>query len=115
MEDSDKLSLEQIRAFLEASQEVGFVASDRAEVYGWVERTLRHHDYPKLARSAKGLLRRYVAKMTGLSRAQTARLIRGYQKGQEVKPKLIAGAASPRATHPPTSNSWPPSTTRTRS
>jgi hypothetical protein len=31
MEDSDKLSLEQIRAFLEASQEVGFVASDRAE------------------------------------------------------------------------------------
>ena len=87
MEDSDKLSLEQIRAFLEASQEVGFVASDRAEVYGWVERTLRHHDYPKLARSAKGLLRRYVAKMTGLSRAQTARLIRGYQKGQEVKPK----------------------------
>ena len=38
MEDSDKLSLEQIRAFLEASQEVGFVDSDRAEVYGWVQR-----------------------------------------------------------------------------
>jgi len=87
MEDSDKLSLEQIQAFLEASQEVGFLASDRAEVYGWVERTLRHHDYSRLARSAKGLVRRYVAKMTGLSRAQTARLIRAYQKGQEVKPK----------------------------
>ena len=87
MEDSDKLNLEQIRAFLEASQEVGFVASDRAEVYGWVERTLRHHDYAQLARSAKGLVRRYVAKMTGLSRAQTARLIRAYHNDQEVKPK----------------------------
>ena len=114
MEDSEKLSLEQIRVFLEASQEVGFLANDRAEVYGWVQRTLRHHDYRKLARSAKGLVRLYVAKMTGLSRAQTARLIRAYQKGQEVKPKATAGAASPRATPPPTSNGWPKSTTRTR-
>lgn len=87
MEDSDKLSLEQIRAFLEASLEVGFVASDRAELYSWVEHTLRHHDYGKLARSAKGLVRRYVSKMTGLSRAQTARLIGAYQQGQPVKPK----------------------------
>jgi len=85
MEDSDTLSLEQIRAFLEASQEVGFLARDRAELYGWVERTLRHHDYGKLARSAKGLVRRYVAKMTGLSRAQTTRLMGAYQKGQPVK------------------------------
>jgi len=87
MEDSDKLSLEQIRAFLEASEEVGFLASNRDELYGWVERTLRHHDYPELARSAKGLVRRYVAKMTGLSRAQTARLIRAYQQGRPVRPK----------------------------
>jgi hypothetical protein len=88
MEDSDKLSLEQIRAFLDASQEVDFLACDRAELYGWVERTLRHHDYPNLARCAKGLVRGYVAKMTGLSRAQTARLIGVYQKGQQVKLKV---------------------------
>lgn len=87
MEDSDKLSLEQIRAFLEASQEVGFLAQVRSEIYGWVERTLRHHDYPKLPRASKGLVRRYVAKMTGLSRAQTARLIGAYQRSQEVKLK----------------------------
>ena len=72
MEDSDKLSLEQIREFLEASGEVGFQAQDRTELYGWVERTLGHHNYPKLPRASQGLLRRYVAKMTGLSRAQTA-------------------------------------------
>jgi len=87
MENSDKLSLEQIRAFLDSTEEVGFQARDRTELYGWVQNTLRHHDYPNLERSAKGLLRRYVAKMTGLSRAQTTRLIGVYQKGQEVKPK----------------------------
>src|SRR5215831_13886032 len=87
MKDSDKLSLEQIRAFLDASGEVRFQARDRTELYGWVEGTLRQHDYGRLPRSAKGLLRGYVAKMTGLSRAQMARLIGVYQKGQEVKPR----------------------------
>ena len=87
MEDSDKLPLEQIRAFLEASQEVGFLAQDQSEVYGWVERTLRHYDDSGLPRADKGLVRCYVAKMTGLSRAQTARLIGRYQRGHAVKPK----------------------------
>ena len=86
MEESDKMSLEQIRAFLEASGEVGFQAVDRGELYGWVQRTLCHHDYRQLPRGSKGLLRRYVAKMTGLSRAQTTRLIGVYQTGQEVRP-----------------------------
>jgi transposase InsO family protein len=86
MEESDTLSLEQIRAFLEGSREVGIEAHDRGEIYEWVERTLRHHDYPRLGRTAKGLVRRWIAKMTGLSRAQTARLIGAYRKGQGVKP-----------------------------
>lgn len=87
MEDTDKLSLEQIRTFLEASAEVGFQARDRSELYGWVERTLRQHDYPKLARSGKGLLRRWMAKISGLSRAQVGRLIRLYQQGRPVQPQ----------------------------
>jgi transposase InsO family protein len=87
MEDGEKLSLEQIRAFLEASDEVRFQAQDKQELYGWVNRTLRQQDYGQLKRTAKGLVRHYVAKMTGLSRAQTARLIRTYQQGQEVKPR----------------------------
>jgi len=87
MEDGENLSPEQIRAFLEGSDEVRFQAQDKQELYGWVDRTLRRQDYGRLKRQAKGLVRRYVAKMTGLSRAQTARLIRTYQQGQEVKPR----------------------------
>ncbi len=87
MKDSEKLSLEQIRVFLEASDEVRFQARDRQELYAWVDRTLRQQDYGRLPRPAKGVMRRYIAKMTGLSRAQTARLIHTYQQGQPVTPR----------------------------
>ncbi len=87
MENGERLSLEQIRAFLEASEEVRFQARDRRELYEWVNQTLRRQDYSHLKREGKRLVRRYLAKMTGLSRAQGARLIRCYQQGGEVKPR----------------------------
>jgi len=87
MKDSEKLSLEQIRAFLEASDEVQFQAGNRRELYAWVDGTLRQQDYGRRPREARGLVRRYLAKLTGLSRAQTARLIHTYQQGQPVVPR----------------------------
>jgi transposase InsO family protein len=85
MQDGEKLSLEQIRAFLEASDAVRFEARHRGERYEWVNETLREQGYERLARSGKGLVRKYVAKMTGLSRAQVTRLIGCYLRGEEVK------------------------------
>lgn len=87
MQAAEKLSLEQIRAFLEASEEVRFEGRNREEVYNWVHQTLRSQDYQGLKRSGRGLVRRYVEKMTGLSRAQTTRLITMYLGGEVVKPK----------------------------
>jgi len=86
MQAAEGLSLEQIRAFLEASNEVGFRGRNRAEIYGWVNETLREQHYEELKRASRGLIRRYVEKMTGLSRAQTTRLITRYQRGEAVKP-----------------------------
>lgn len=85
MEHAEELSLEQIQAFLQASQEVRFEATRREEVYGWVTRTLCHQEYWKQKREAKGLLRQYIARMTGLSRAQVTRLIARYQKDGQVR------------------------------
>jgi hypothetical protein len=85
MQDGEKLSLEQIRAFLEASDAVRFEAKDRSQLYEWVNGTLREQGYERLARAGKGLVRKYVAKMTGLSRAQVTRLIGRYLGGEEVK------------------------------
>ena len=87
MDTDQGLSLEQIRAFLEASEEVAFEGRNRDEVYGWVNRVLKEHRYEELGRAERGLLRRYVEKMTGLSRAQTTRLIGPYLRGEPVRPK----------------------------
>jgi transposase InsO family protein len=81
------MSLEQIRAFLEGSSEIGFKGGNREEVYGWINETLRHQRYGELRRRGRGLVRAYIEKMTGLSRAQITRLIAQYGRGEEVKPK----------------------------
>src|SRR5882757_7230436 len=85
MDDSEAGSLEQIRVFLAGSGEVRFAGQRRDEVYGWVEQTLVRHQYAGLDRSGKGVVRTYIARMTGLSRGQVTRLITGYRKTGRVK------------------------------
>jgi transposase InsO family protein len=75
MDDSKPMSLEQIRVFLNGSGAVEFQAESKAEVYGWIERTLRHLDYGRLGRADRGLVKLYLSKLTGLGRAQLTRLI----------------------------------------
>lgn len=78
MEQARPMSLEEIRAFLEASEEIRFEGRNRKEVYCWVKQTLTRQQYQKQGKAQKGLLRSYLAKMTGLSRAQATRLIGQY-------------------------------------
>jgi hypothetical protein len=84
---AEKLSLVEIEAFLTASDGVRSVGSSRVELYKWVERLLCHHEYPLQGRRSKGLLRAYIERMTGLSRAQSTRLIGGYVKAGRIAPK----------------------------
>jgi hypothetical protein len=84
---AEKLSLVEIEAFLAASDSVRFVGSSREELYKWVERVLCHHEYVLQKRREKGLLRGYVERMTGFSRAQSTRLIGGYVKAGRIVPK----------------------------
>ena len=84
MQGGGKLSLEQIRALLEASPKVRFSGHSREEIYDWVGKTLGEHDYVRQGREGKGLLRSYVAKMTGQSRAQVTRLIGKYVATGEI-------------------------------
>jgi transposase InsO family protein len=85
MQEEKKLSLEQIEEFLEASQEWQFAAKEREEIYEWLTDVLKQHQYGQQGRGAKGLLRRYLAKMTGMSRAQITRLIARYGEAGAVK------------------------------
>ena len=91
MKDGEQLSLEQIQAFLKGSEEVGFNAASQRELYEWTERTLCAQEYVSLGRSGKGLVRQYIAKMTGLSRAQVARLIGQYAASGRIRTRRGTG------------------------
>jgi transposase InsO family protein len=85
--EAEKLSLQEIEQFLLAATEVRFEASQRKEVYAWVERLLCQREYARQGRQARGLLRRYIEKMTGLSRAQVTRLVGCYLATGQVRMK----------------------------
>jgi len=52
--EAEKLSLEQIAAFLEASQEIRFEGETQEQVYHWIEQVLSQHEYPKQSRPSRG-------------------------------------------------------------
>lgn len=52
--------------------------------------SLRRQRYHELMRRSRVLIRCYLTKMTGLSRAQITRLIRMYLDADPVQPRLIA-------------------------
>jgi hypothetical protein len=70
MDDAEKLSLEAIGQFVTASEDIRFEAQDRQQRYGWVKEVLIGQGYAQLGKAARGLVRRYIEKMTGLSRAR---------------------------------------------
>jgi transposase InsO family protein len=86
--EAEKLSLEAIGRFVEASEEIRFESADRNQVYGWVERLLVGQEYGTQGKAARGLVRRYIEKMTGLSRAQVTRLIGRYTARGRVQPTI---------------------------
>ena len=94
--ETEKLSLQEIEKFLLAAQEVRFETSQREEVYGWIERLLCQQEYVRQGRRARGLLRRYIGKMTGLSRAQLTRLVGRYMATGQVGKKATRRHRFPR-------------------
>lgn len=85
MQASEQLSLDQVQAFLQGSTGIQFEGTSRAEKYGWVEQILVQQQYLQQDRRGRGFIRQYVAKMTGLSRAQVTRLIGQYVQCGKVK------------------------------
>ena len=88
MHEAEKLSLEAIGRFVVASEEIRFKSENRQQVYGWLERVLVEQEYPQQGKAARGLVRRYIEKMTGLSRAQVTRLIARYTATGRVQPRV---------------------------
>ena len=87
MNDSKLNRINQIKSFLAETEAVEFNRKSKKEAYSWIEETLRKFTYVILSKKEKGLIRRYLMKITGYSRAQLARHIKQYRKTGQVKVK----------------------------
>lgn len=75
MDDSRITTLEQIKEVLKAPEELKLRGLSRPQRYAWMEQTLRRFDYFALDKKGKGLVRGYLARLSGYSRAAVTRLI----------------------------------------
>jgi len=85
-------TLDDIRGFLAGSQGVEIKTLEREVAYAFIAETLRRFGYARLGRTEKGLLRAYVGKVTGLSRAQSARLVARHLAGERLQDRRGAPA-----------------------
>lgn len=74
-------TIDAIRHFLDGTQAVAFsVATSKQARYRWAQKTLVKHRYWQLSKVDKGVVTRYLMKVTGYSHAQSKRLIQQYRK-----------------------------------
>jgi len=96
MQNIERLTLDQIREFVEGSRTIGFSAPKREAVYKFIEGVLKSQQYRRLERGEKGMVRRFLVKMTGLSRAQLTRWIGRWMKTRHVQRKPACRPNFPR-------------------
>ncbi|MFO7882050.1 MAG: hypothetical protein R6U52_05890 [Kosmotogaceae bacterium] len=87
MNDSKLNKLAQIKSFLAETKEIEFSKKSKKEAYCWIEETLSRFHYVILSKKEKGLIRRYLMKITGYSRSQLTRQIAQYRKTGQLKIK----------------------------
>ncbi len=85
MNDNEITTLEQIHRFLEGTEVVAFAIEDKDERYAWMQRTLLRFRYRELGKQDKGLVIRYLVKVSGYSRQQITRLVAQYHKTGRIR------------------------------
>jgi hypothetical protein len=85
MNDEKVTTIEQVKQFLKGSETLRFEGASIEERYCWIESVLVRFMYPRLKSAEKGVIRQYLQKVTGYSRAQICRLIRQYYEQGRLK------------------------------
>ena len=82
MDDTEIKTLAQIQKILETSTALTFKGLRREAIYSWITSVLKRFDYFHLGKKGKGLVKAYLERMSGRSRAQITRLVlRNLQAG----------------------------------
>lgn len=95
MQDPRDWNTEQMRRFLESSEELAVEGERRIEVYAWIKATLVQQEYHRRCRSEKGTIRSFLCKVTGRSVPQITRLIRQYLSSGEIVARPLARRSFP--------------------
>ena len=95
MQRAQRLTLEEMHEFVASSGSLSFTGADRKEIYGLVEAALQAPEYLRPAKKDKGVVRRYLAKISGRSLAQITRLIRRYRQSGAFQPAAPRRTISP--------------------
>lgn len=91
MNESQLKTVAQLRAFMQGTLTVEFqVISNDVERYGFISAVLQRFSYRQLARSAKGVVLRYLERTTGYSRQQLTRLVGRCQQGVPLRKRYRA-------------------------
>ena len=86
MNDDNVMSIAQLREFLKLSNSAAFKSTDSDEAYVWIEKAYKKFRYRTLKKKEKGIVKKYLMKMTGYSETQIDRLLARKKKvGKIVK------------------------------
>lgn len=93
-------SIDQMASFLSGSQAIAFaVASTKDERYRFVEKVLKRFNYSQLKRKEKGVLLKFLLKVTDYSRQQLTRMVTQYVEcGQVTRCQKTTNGFKPRYT-----------------
>lgn len=72
-------TMDQVRAFVSGTQGVEFKVPDRHERRAWIGQSLMQLSYERLGKADKGMVVRYLCRITGYSRQQMSRLVRQWR------------------------------------
>lgn len=89
MENLEGLTLAEMKKFVENNRHLGCEAMPTEAAYPLIERVLKRQQYRRLSKGQRGVVRRFLAKVSGRSRAQVTRLIRRWLDHRRVERKEV--------------------------
>ncbi len=89
MNDSQLQTLEQVRQFLEGTNQIEFSIHAKADRYAFIQRSLIRFGYNSLNKRDKGLLLRFLAHVSSYSYVQVKRLAACYRKNGRIRRKQV--------------------------
>ncbi len=76
--------------FLDSSEEWEFRGGSSSEIYNWLQKELLEWEYLSRGKKERGVIRKYLEKMTGVSASQMTRLIAQYRCDGRIERRTAA-------------------------